>query len=961
MKKILKITGVVLLSLLLLLIITPFLFKDRIQQEIKNLANRTLKSEVNHGEIKLSFFSHFPNLTLTLTDFSLKGSSPYEKDTLIGAHEVGLGVDVKSLFGKTIRITRVYLDKAQINILYNERGASNYNVYESGDTIPDKDTTASSGADINIEHITFTDCRLIYSDASIPIRLVANGFNYSGTSKVSSDLFDVTSGIDIASLELFYDNQKYIDGKPVTAKMNTKINSRDLSVFFEKNDLKIKDIPLQFNGKFNFEKDGYTLNLTFLSVMEKEFFSARFKIRQGSRLWIAAKANASVDLGKWSKAFDLKTAVVKGLYDLNMTAEGYYETGPVTRGLRNETDTVILSIPKFEVMTRLTNGYLKYNSLPQALSSINFNLNASCPNNNYRNITVQLENLKATFLKNEITGYFKMNGLAEVPVDANLSVSCNLAELKQVFPVDSIDFSGMLDLNVNIKGNYAPEKKMFPVTKADINLKNGFVKTKYYPNPLENIGIHAEITNSTGKMQDVNVLVKPMTFLFEGKTFTLNSSLSNLDNLKYDLQAKGIIDLGKIYKVFSQKGMELDGYIETNLSLNGLQSDATAGLYDRLRNSGTLKLRNISFSSEFFPKPFIIRTGTFKFDQDKIWFDNFLANYGSSDFRLKGGLSNILNYALSKGGILKGDFHLSSDYLNVDEFMVFAPAGNSRTTAASTQSGVVIIPRDLDIDFNATIKKTAFKGLDIRDLNGNIDLKEGILILGKAGFNLIDCNVAMDATYGSITPEKAHFDFHIKAEDFDIKRAYNEIAMIRELASSAEKAEGIVSLDYTIKGKLNGEMFPVLPSLEGGGTVSLKKIKVYGLKLFNDISKNIQKEGINNPDLTKVDIKSTIKNNIITLEQFKFKVKGIRVKISGTTSLDSKLNLKIRIGLGPFGIIGIPMKVLGTMEDIKFKYGRGKESEEIPDSEYKDELPAEMLQRIKNAKDDSGDEEEPGK
>jgi AsmA protein len=380
-----------------------------------------------------------------------------------------------------------------------------------------------------------------------------------------------------------------------------------------------------------------------------------------------------------------------------------------------------------------------------------------------------------------------------------------------------------------------------------------------------------------------------------------------------------------------------------------------AGRVEKLNNKGTLKLRDIAMRSEDYPKPFIIKTGDFRFDQDKIWFDNFLATYGRSDFNLKGSVLNMINYILSQGKALRGDFQLSSNFIDVDEFMVFALGDEPRAGTKSAETGVVVIPRDLDIDFKASVKKTAFEGLDIRDLNGEIDLKEGILVLSNAGFNLVGCNVAMEATYGNITLDKAHFDFHVKADEFDIKRAYNEIALIRELATSAGKAEGIVSLDYTLKGKLNGEMYPVLPSLEGGGTVSLKKIKVSGLKLFNDISKNTQKEGLSNPDMSKVDIKSTIKNNLITLEQFKFKVSGIRLKISGTTTLDSKLNLRIRLGLPPLGIFGIPLKVTGPMEDLKIKYGRGKDDENIPDSEYSDELPPEMLQRIKNAKDDGGD------
>ena len=961
MKKALKIAGTLLLLLLLALIITPFFFQDRIKLEVKNLANRKLKSEVNFKNMNVSFFNHFPHLTLALTDFTLKSSAPFTRDTLIMAREISFGVDVNSLFGKTIRITRIYFNKATVNILYNEHGEANYNVYATSDTAvaAKHDTTPASGAELNIEHIIFKDCLVRYADASIPVMVVARGLNYAGTSKVTSDFFDLTSVVNIDALDVDYNKIRYVDSKPVTAKLTTKINSKDLSVNFEKNDLKIKDVPVQFTGKFFFEKEGYEFNINLLSIMEKEFFTARFRIKQSKAPWISAKVNASLDLGKWAKALDVKNIDIRGMYDLTMNAEGSYATGPVKKGLRNETDTVIVSIPKFDLMTKLTGGYLKYHSLPQAFTNLEFSLNASCPDSNYKNINVHLKNMKVTFLKNLIKGSFDINSLYDMPIEADFNGNCSLAELKQVVPLDSIDFAGMLDFDVKVKGNYAPEKKLFPHTAATIELRDGFVKSKYYPHPIEKIGVHALITNNDGTPKDVNISVKPMTFEFEGKTFTLNLAMSNLDDLNYDLQAKGVADLGKIYQVFARKGMAVDGYLEANLNLKGRQSDATAGHYDRLKNSGTFSLHNISLSSDMFPKPFVIHTGDFRFDQDKLWFDHFRATYSASDFQLKGALSNLLNYSLSKGGVLKGTFELNSDRLNVDEFMAFAPS----TPAAppSTESGVVIIPADLDIGFKAAIKNIDFKGLKIKDLNGGLDLKKGILVLRQTGFSLIDCKVAMDATYGSITPRQAFFDFHIKADEFDIKRGYNEIAMIRELASSAGKAEGLVSLNYSLKGRLNGNMYPVLPSIEGAGTVSVKKIKFYGLKLFNDISKGTGKEGISNPDMSKVDVKSTIKNNTITLEEFKFKVKGVRMKISGSTTFDSRLNMKVRLGMGPLGIIGIPMKITGPMENLKIRYGRGKDTDETKESQYTDELPKEMLDRIKSVKEDKDDNDDPGK
>ena len=127
-----------------------------------------------------------------------------------------------------------------------------------------------------------------------------------------------------------------------------------------------------------------------------------------------------------------------------------------------------------------------------------------------------------------------------------------------------------------------------------------------------------------------------------------------------------------------------------------------------------------------------------------------------------------------------------------------------------------------------------------------------MILMKTMNFDIIGCKVSMDATYGSINANQAFFDFHIKAEDFDIKRAYNEVELFRNLSTSAGKCEGIVSLDYSLKGKLDGNMKPIYPSLEGNGIISLKKIKVLGLKLFTAMGTNLGKEKIKNPDLPRL-------------------------------------------------------------------------------------------------------------
>jgi AsmA protein len=236
-----------------------------------------------------------------------------------------------------------------------------------------------------------------------------------------------------------------------------------------------------------------------------------------------------------------------------------------------------------------------------------------------------------------------------------------------------------------------------------------------------------------------------------------------------------------------------------------------------------------------------------------------------------------------------------------------------------------MIPTNLSLTFDANAKTITWNGLDLKDFKGQMVIDSGKIKLNQTGFVIIDAPVVMDASYASITPKKALFDYHITAKEFDIKKAYNQIKLFHDLATSAANAEGIVSLDYTIGGRLDANMKPVYPSLKGGGVLSIKKVKVKGLKLFGAVSQATDKKDILDPDLSRVDIKTTINNNIITISRTRMRVLGFRPRFEGQVSFDGKLNLQFRLGLPPFGIIGIPMSITGTEDKPVVKLGRDRD------------------------------------
>jgi AsmA protein len=1024
--KALKISGITLGSILLLMFLLPVLFPRFASEKIKLWANNAITTELNFSRVRLSFFNHFPSLTLTLHDVTLMGSAPYTKDTLLKADEIAFGIDLSTVFSQKLNIDKIFFDGGEISVKVNKEGLANYNVYKSGGKKKSSSSDTSS-ASLKIEKIQITNCNLVYHDLSVPMMIKAKNLNYTGEGDLMEAVFDLASRIKIDSFDLNYDGTQYVQSKRLKGKLITRLNTNSLALDFKKNNLLINRLPVKFTGNFEFLSNGYEMNLQLLSNrgnlekvlsalppeyagwlektktdgktdlvaylkgkyiahknlmpslgfnlqirngfisnenvsspvknlflnldaklpslntdslyvnidsvffnIDKDYFSSVIKLHNLNVPTVHAKMNAEMDLGKWKKAFGIAPFDVKGKLSLHFDADGSYTTTVVKKGLRKE-KKIISSIPCFTLQSSLSDGYFKLTSLPQAIQNISFQLNASNKDGNYEHTDVSIEQLNANMLSDFIKGNLKLNHLSDV--DANIRALIHLENIKQYYPLDSIDLAGNLNVNIISKGNYLPTQKQYPVTNATVSLENGRLKTPYYPHPLENIQLMLDATNNAGTLADMKFDLKPVSFVFEGQPFTLKANLEDFENLRYDITSKGTLDIGKLYQVFSQKGFDVKGFIKTDLILRGLQSDATAGRYSRLYNSGTAQIKNITLTSDYFPKPFFIRTGDFRFNQDKMWFQKFDAVYGKNNISLNGYLSNIIDYAMKDNAPLTGQFNLSSNHLYVDEFMAFA--GDTSSTG-SNSSGVVIIPSNLNVKLKAAIKQISYESIMLNNFNGGISLNDGTLTLDTTAFELIGAPVKMHASYKTLSPTKASFYYNIDAENFDIKRAYNEIKIFHDLATSASKAEGIVSLKYQLSGQLNDEMKPVYPSLKGGGVLSLQDVKVKGLKLFSVMSKATNKDSVRNPNLKKVDIKTRISNNIITLERTKMKIFGFRPRFEGQVSFDGRINLSGRLGLPPLGIIGIPFSLTGTQEDPKVKIRKERESdklEETPEDE----------------------------
>ena len=106
-----KYLGVLLALLLAFVIVFPMLYPEYVTQKVKKLANDNLNGELNFTKAKLTFFTHFPSLTLNLDNVLLKGSAPYQNDTLVSVKRLSLALMSKTCFFLRRLILREFILK----------------------------------------------------------------------------------------------------------------------------------------------------------------------------------------------------------------------------------------------------------------------------------------------------------------------------------------------------------------------------------------------------------------------------------------------------------------------------------------------------------------------------------------------------------------------------------------------------------------------------------------------------------------------------------------------------------------------------------------------------------------------------------------------------------------------------------------------------------------------------------
>jgi hypothetical protein len=502
-KKVVKITTLVLVLLAAIVVAVPFLLENKIGDLLKDKVNLSINGTFDFSEARLSLVRSFPNAELRIQDAYLINKAPFEGDTLFSAGEVLLTMSVFELFKDPkdpFQIKKFTLDKATIAVKVDAEENANYDIVMAAEEV--SDPTASENAfSLDLQEYAVTNTRITYQDLTSGILLDVSGINHTGSgdlSAASSELETTTTAL----VSLTVNNTEYISKSQVALRATLGMNLEESTYTFLKNEGKINQLPLVFDGYVKINEENQEMDIHF--------------------------ATPSSDFNNFLAV--LPESYVQEMAEI--TTSGNFMVEGTIKGILDD-----VHIPMMNITMQSENAAVKYASMPKTIDNIV--INAAVINTSGLAKDTYMVINKGAFSIDE--DQFSVDAkiadlLGNTKVDANMQAQMNLANIAKAYPMD-----GATNLKGNLKGSISThfdmasiEKKQYQNTQTSgqLSVGNFEVTTEQFKHPIILNSLVIDFKPARVSVREMNGKMGDTDFKITGAINNLLGFLFNKENVE---------------------------------------------------------------------------------------------------------------------------------------------------------------------------------------------------------------------------------------------------------------------------------------------------------------------------------------------------------------------------------------------------------------------------------------------
>jgi hypothetical protein len=551
LRRVLFYTALIISTLLVALIVSVFLFKDRIINEFIREANKQLSTPVKIGKIDVSVFEQFPQLSIVLNDVYVEDSHAGQYP-LLTAKRISFQMNPVEVWSGSYSISGLKIEESETTLKLNAKGENNYTVLKS------QKKSEKSSITFELKDVDLSNTRVRYSDIKLKQEMVFTSRSMVASIRSSDNLYTIKAEGELTTEQMQIERNSFINGKSFTINSRLLYDDSNKSLTIEPSTLQLKKASFDVTGKYE---------------------------------W---KIKNLIDIETKGKDTDIQTLISLLPENIAKNLEKYESKGDVyfssrLKGEISKTKTPSLSVDfGFSNATLLHPGY--NSRLENASVEGSFATNDL---NDRRQAVLILKNIKGELNNESFTADFIIQDFVDPEVICHFKGKADAQAVLGFYPIEELkNVSGSLLIDLAFEGKIALLKNKTTAQRVstqgtvelqDINLEYGKEKI-----PLQHLNGNLQFNNNDLALSNVSGKLGHSDFLLNGFfkniiTFVLfeNQPIGIETDLKADF-----IDLDELFSISfgdasQNEKQEYTFHISRNVNLN-FNCDVKALQYKRL-------------------------------------------------------------------------------------------------------------------------------------------------------------------------------------------------------------------------------------------------------------------------------------------------------------------------------------------------------------------------------------------
>lgn len=821
MLRIIKISLISIGALLLILVGVLFWQKENIIQAAVNYVEEAYQIQLLYENSHLRLLKNFPDISFEISSVSVRSdTASLESDPIIEIDQLGIGVSFWQVWSAPYQVAEIYLDRPAILLSCDSLGSCNYDVFLTSD----EDSDARSEKE---DQVQFTLEKLHWNNASIKYIDEVKGQSW--------EIQDWDASWFIAYLK----NRWTID---------MDIQKSSLS-FYQNSMALIPDVSLSAKGEIFFDPEKGNLEL------ENHLYTINGLQLEGSGSILNINQIPEIDWTMQTPSNDIKSivALFPPAFDSYVDELSTSGTASFEAKLNGAFDSDTENYPAINAQLRVSDGYLKYESVPQALDKLNIRMDINKDQGDLSSLQLVMDKAEGKFgVNGSFDHQMKVFPFSDFKINTGQTdIQFSVSDLHASFPfLDEMEMNGAFDLTSQYEFNMSQiENESWDEITVQANLKG------------------TDILYPDGSAHDYKV-----------RTLSANANQQNvrveLEDVQYGKSLISFLDFdGPLLPYLLGNSGNLNGTVMAR----GKMIDVNQWLVDDVQTEST---DSVSYA-EIDLSPFDLK---YEFETDELRYYEYDLTQVKSNGRLKGArlsVANVEGFYESTYVQCQGEVNSLSEYLNgvsdlnmdfacsADEFDLWAymsPEEGSQTKSDNESVEAFRFPEDIQMNLTYELDNIKYDKIDFKQVNGALNLQNQVLAITPTRLRTLGGDMSLEGEIKHKGSDQLQYHFEIATRESEFKSAFQSVSMVQKIAPIFEHMFGEFNTQVSLDGDLDIALEPVLSSISAQGVLETLNARIRDFKVLDKLNSILGENAIENFQFNRTKNWFSIENGMVFLD-----------------------------------------------------------------------------------------------